>query len=292
MSFYNYCLGTLSLLKMRLKASKSFEHSYQWTVHWNDPQAIKQANKICLYAHFSDDGSIDSHCLKYLSELHELGFAIVFCSTSLLSEASIVSVKPVTQAILSRPNVGFDFGSWACAWRFLQEQGLQPKKQDVLLAHDSVYGPIHPLKDTFERMNKKSLDFWGMTTNSFPREHLQSYFLYFNKAMVGGQEFNDYLMDVKLLHNKNRLILDHEIRLTSHFTKKGFSWEAAFLIEARDFEPLMLRAKSFFNPDPTIWLWNQLIEKHKFPFLKKSVVKYNPNNVLSLADVHEWVAGN
>jgi rhamnosyltransferase len=103
---------------------------------------------ICIFAHYDRDGIVDQHVLHYLKALKDCGFATVFVTASPIDEASRTEVGRHCIDCIERENVGHDFGSWPAGlarWRDRVSGRL-------LLANDSVYGPLLPLKPQLDRM--------------------------------------------------------------------------------------------------------------------------------------------
>jgi hypothetical protein len=104
--------------------------------------------RTCLFVHFDPHGRIDPHVMRYLAALKGCGLDIVFISSCDLQPEAVAAVEPLTAAIVTRQNKGLDFAGWALALelfpRLLQSDSL-------VIANDSVYGPVGDLGALFER---------------------------------------------------------------------------------------------------------------------------------------------
>lgn len=54
----------------------------------------------------------------------------------------------------NQKNIGYDFGSWACA--IVEMKNCIKEYKKLILANDSVYGPLFDLDEFFSSMNKKT----------------------------------------------------------------------------------------------------------------------------------------
>ncbi|HTV30272.1 MAG TPA: hypothetical protein VMF32_21150, partial [Xanthobacteraceae bacterium] len=96
---------------------------------------------VCLFAHFDKDDRIDDYVLRYLAQLRELNFSIVFISTSRLPAAETARLQGTCCDVILRDNAGLDFASWSVG--FAKHAAAIGGR--LLLANDSVYGPVGSL---------------------------------------------------------------------------------------------------------------------------------------------------
>src|SRR5438045_8800342 len=89
--------------------------------------------------------------------------------------------------------------------------------KEVLMANDSVFGPLYDLGPIISTMNKR-FDIWGMTDSYEINYHLQSYFLYFNEPAIKSETWLDFWqrMDFTGLSNWD-IIVKYEIGLSQCF---------------------------------------------------------------------------
>ena len=105
---------------------------------------------VCLFAHFDKDDRLDDYVLRYLATLKELNFAIILISTSHLAAADIARAQLLCDDIIFRENTGLDFASWSAGFA---KHGSSIRGR-LLLANDSVYGPIGSLKSSLDRLTR------------------------------------------------------------------------------------------------------------------------------------------
>jgi lipopolysaccharide biosynthesis protein len=73
--------------------------------------------------------------------------------------------------VLLRENSGLDFASWSAG--FAKHAPMMGAR--LLLANDSVYGPIGDLRHGLERLTCRPADFYGMVESVEIAPHLQSW---------------------------------------------------------------------------------------------------------------------
>src|SRR5579872_6975427 len=113
---------------------------------------------FCLFAHFDKDDKVDEYVLRYLKHIKELNFSIVFISTARLPPGEVERLRSDCFDVIVRENVGLDFGSWAVGFA----KHAAAINGRLLLANDSVYGPIGSLPDAVDRLTSRPADFYGL----------------------------------------------------------------------------------------------------------------------------------
>ena len=142
-----------------------------------DPGARRM---LCILAHFDRDGMIDDYVVHYLQALDALGCETVLVSTAAkLDAADIRKILPFCSKYIVKQNIGHDFASWRTG---LAAVGDLSRYDRVIIANDSVYGPLQNLSGVFAKMADRKVSFWGITDSLKYGRHLQSYFLVFERG--------------------------------------------------------------------------------------------------------------
>lgn len=264
--------------------------------------------RVAIFAHFDALGVVHEHTIRYLESLRDAGLDVVFVSNSgrLAPDAS-ASVYAVCKSVLVRRNIGYDFGAWREAMDIL---GLpRPNTEMLILANDSVYGPLHPLHETLRRICFAEAPVWGLTESWQKDYHLQSYFLAFGPQALQSTAWAQFWRQVRPAPSKRWIIRHYEIGLSQVMMQSGLPCKAVWpnreLLrklyddaagdgEAALAVPITARARQadrirtchasgqHFNP--TADLWRQLLQGG-FPFVKRELLYSNPTRV---ADQPEW----
>lgn len=221
---------------------------------------------VCLFAHFDKDDRVDDYVLRYLKEIKNLRFSIVFISTSKLPKMETERLQVNCDEIILRPNSGHDFGSWSEGFGRLAEN----IRGRLLLANDSVYGPIGSLAAAFDQLTAKSADFYGFVESIEREPHLQSWFLLFEPWVVRHPEFDAIFRQPFSAMTKRRVIENGEINLSRRLRGAGFEYEALYSTKRSGL------AAQYLPANPTQFLWRELLIQEQIPFLKVELLRDNP----------------
>jgi Rhamnan synthesis protein F len=269
------------------------------------------ATRIALYVHYSASGRISEMVRGQLDELRRLGYSIVFVSMAdRIPDDDWQAVRSLAALVAQRSNFGLDFG----AWRDLLPEVCRrwPVIDELLLANDSILGPIHPLAPAIDTMRAAGPGLFGMTESLQGSPHLQSYMLLARGVPV----VEDLIYFVRTLYvssSKWILVRMGEIRLSRWMRRRGHRVAALFgyerLVQAavadpRERQRLKLVYKRLGNLDelsdddmvailrrwplnPTHHLWRVLATQFHCPFLKTELIVRNP---AGLPGVAHWGA--
>lgn len=243
--------------------------------------------KACLFASWDPDGRIDIYIINYLAELYSKGFDIYFCTTSsVLDQQDLSSAMKYCRVVTHRTNIGLDFASWGLLWRKNPELAGY---KSILLANDSVFGPLRDLEPHFNRINDLEADIVGMTDSWEKYYHIQSYFLFFKEAALTGGFLDDFLNGVQLTLNKEKIIEKYEVGISQAAIRKRLRVCALYpYLEVRDKAISYGREFQYHELirtqpcNSTIFMWDLLLKDFNFPFLKTELLKINRKGSLNI----------
>ncbi|GEM_PF-1748547 len=228
---------------------------------------------LCIFSHYDKDNHIADYVIYYLDQLSQCGCDIIFVSTSTsLSAIERKKIAPFCRKIIIKANRGRDFSAFKCGLTYAQNLSHYEK---VILANDSVYGPFFPLTDIIQYGDKNNLDMWGATDSFEYRYHIQSYFVVFNKKMIQSHSFNQFWQGVYPLRSRTNIIMRYEIGMSSFFLRHGFKL-GAFCPYMAIQQDLGLQSKLL---NTTHYLWDTLITRYRYPFIKRELLAFNPAKV-------------
>ena len=284
----------------------------EWAMATEPGGLITLGSKVCVFVHWDGAGDVRPHVLNQVQSLAEAGLSVVFVTNAgKLLPGPMARLQTMCAAILIRGNVGYDFGAW--------REGLgrlalpRPDTAMVVIANDSVYGPVRSLASVLGRIDFGLADVWGCTDSWQHRYHLQSYFMAFSPAVLRSPVWSAFWADVRPTWSKGWLIRLYEVGLTQALLKAGFRcraiWPYQALVRDIDAELLMdhkeggpnladpaIRARQVHARrlraavvervalNPTSDLWRQLLSAG-YPFIKRELLRDNPTRV---PDVAEW----
>lgn len=227
---------------------------------------------VCLYTHFDYEDKIDAYVYFALNKLRECGYKIVFISTcKKLSKADRKLLRSFCHAAVLRANIGLDFGGWA---EVINSYPQLYDSENLLLANDSVYGPVNDINSLIIRMQEQGCDFWGATESYQFQPHLQSYFINYSNKVLRSDVFKQFWEGFKNIDNKMELIQAYEISLTPLLKNHGFSYASVF----NDFVDCR-QMNGFSKLNPVHHLWKELLAIYISPFIKVELLRNNPYGV-------------
>ncbi len=237
--------------------------------------------KICLMSHFDVHDIVDPHVIYYLSKLQIQKIEVIFISSCpTLKEFEIEKIKPYCSTIILKKNFGFDFSCWQEALKHVKNILTY---DSLILANDSVYGPLCDLGILFSEMEEEKYDLMGALESWERTRHLQSFFLVFNKKIIHDSCFkNFFLKHIKLSRSKENIIFTTELRLANYFRERGFHVGAYVSIPTLQNKLQKFKYELVYNdytPDfisaqnPSLFFSDFLIKRLNFPFLKVSLFR-------------------
>lgn len=241
----------------------------------------------CLFAHYNSNGTVNGSVYRLLRALGQLPCHLVFITNSSLGEVDREQVNRCAESvtIVVRENLGNDFGAWQ---EVLVKHSIDIKTRYLILANDSVFGPLYDFRQLFLEMAQKhpDADYWGITDSFEGEWHIQSYFIVLSSAVFLSEAFQDFW---KIEFNqlpKIEIIKRGEIGLSSALKKAGFKGAVLAPSVAVD----AASANPAFAMNNTHFFWQQLVSDFQSPFIKKELLLKNPNNLKSVKTIFAFVA--
>jgi len=246
---------------------------------------------LCVLAHFDRDGLIDDYVVRYVQALDAIGCeTVIVSSAENLREESIAKILPYCSRYIVKQNIGYDFASWRTGLHTVGDLGGYDR---VIVANDSVYGPLQDLGDLFSTMERRKLPFWGITDSLKYGRHLQSYFLVFEREVTQSAAFRDFWRRLPDYRHKYVVIIQCEVGLTQRLASAGFEFAAYCPVEKiqENLQKDVGLSDILRDPrvSPTHRGWRSLLEAG-CPFVKIQLLRDNPLNVPGL-DNWETVLG-
>ena len=249
---------------------------------------------LTVFAHFDVDGLVAPHVRRYLDALAEVSSKLVVVSSSPLTAASsavLAGYGPLVQ----RDNAGYDFYSWRTG--LVDTPGWQDAGS-ILLANDSMVGPVRPLREVLGQLDARGFDHAGITTSDEIQPHVQSYFARFGPRAVASPVFQAFWLGIPVVDDRYWVIRRFELGLSRLMRYEGLSMGAYFeptryerslaqerkaaSVGRRDPE-LLTRARAALRPagrvqpaDLTLSLADRILDDGRMPFIKVSFLRDDP----------------
>lgn len=238
----------------------AFVEGIRSQVRWEGDNRVPVAVKrIAVVAQFSTTRKMTRSFSRLVHELagHDY-FVLVSSACTDPGELEWPEPLPANVAVLRKPNIGYDFGSWATAF-ILCPQIFSAER--VLQINDSLVGPFWSLDAVLGDFESSYGDWWGMVRSFQVEPHLQSFFLGFTPTVLTSTTFQDYWASVKVESTKQRVIDRYEFGLSTRLYNEGFV-STAFLEAPRVVHPGL-------NPMIDGWRETLLVG---VPFIKRELL--------------------
>lgn len=236
-------------------------------------------NRYCICVFWEKDGIVRDYVIYYLKGLQEIANKVLVAVNGKLTDESKEKLESLGVEIFQRENNGLDFGGWKDAIGKIGYDELL-KYDELILTNTTCYGPIYPLSEMFDEMESRDCDFWGITKHPSAKyeimpgypiiEHIQSYFLVFNRNVISSKCFKNWWENVKYYNEYNKIVSYYEVQLTKYFENNGFKSDS--------FVNLSLHDKAIDNP---LYYTHKILKKVRLPLIKCKALVMDYNVELS-----------
>ena len=237
-------------------------------------------NSICIFAHFNKNNNLEDYVIDYIKTLKELVDEIIFVSTSDIETEKISLLKKITNKIIIKENVGYDFGSWREGLLFIRKN-YKNLPNEIILCNDSCYISKDLFKDSISKMRKKrNIDFWGITTNYTLFKHIQSYFIAINSEPLKDKRLWDLFYKWGGEDSKVNYIINNEIGLSKFLLKQKYIMNSLIKLNILQLSFLTFKYKILFINDYLINIIKLIISKIFIKKIDEKVLKERKKNLL------------
>lgn len=231
----------------------------------------QDAKRLVIYFIYDRDGRVDDYILYMLKDLEKNAEDLFIVVNGTLQEESKNKLLFYTDKILERENRGFDVWAYKEAMESIGWDKLVTYSEVVLMNY-TIMGPIYPLKEMFDTMADRDVDFWGVTkfhqTDFDPfgtvpygyiPDHIQTHFLVFRQSLLTSRELRDYWDNMPMIVSYQDSVGRHEASFTRRFADYGYKWDV--YVDSEEYRVLTYQ--------PIISVAKQMIEKKRCPFFKR-----------------------
>ncbi len=227
--------------------------------------------RLGIYFFYDQDGIVDDYVTYLLDDLiKSMQDMVVVCNGFLNADGRKVFNK-YTKDIIVRENKGLDVWAYKTALDYIGWERLQ-EYDEIILLNATIMGPIYPFAEMFQKMDKRDLDFWGITKYGkeefdpfgcnpygYIPEHIQSHFMVYRRTLINSQEFQSYWNNIPEINSYKESVGMHESYFTKYFADKGFKWDV--YVNTDDYEGQ--------TTYPLIFYPKELIEQKSCPIFKR-----------------------
>lgn len=221
--------------------------------------------RLGIYCFYDKYGHAASFIKTFLDDLMDNLDDLVVVVNGQLSDQARQLFSEYTKTIIVRENKGLDVAAYKQAILTLGWEKLE-SYDEVICLNDTVMGPVYPFREMFACMDRKDVDFWGITTyagETVDKEqiptHLQAYWHAYRRSLVSSPAFHEYWETMPLWKDYAEVTRKHEMTFTKHFTDLGFTW--ASYIDWRKYQG--------YSSYPLLYMPMQIVRDDRCPIFKR-----------------------
>lgn len=221
--------------------------------------------RLGIYCFYDKYGHAASFIKTFLDDLMDNLDDLVVVVNGQLSDQARQLFSEYTKTIIVRENKGLDVAAYKQAILTLGWEKLE-SYDEVICLNDTVMGPVYPFREMFACMDRKDVDFWGITAyagETVDKEqiptHLQAYWHAYRRSLVSSPAFHEYWETMPLWKDYAEVTRKHEMTFTKHFTDLGFTW--ASYIEWRKYQG--------YSSYPLLYMPMQIVRDDRCPIFKR-----------------------
>ena len=221
--------------------------------------------RLGIYCFYDKYGHAASFIKTFLDDLMDNLDDLVVVVNGQLSDQARQLFSEYTKTIVVRENKGLDVAAYKQAILTLGWEKLE-SYDEVICLNDTVMGPVYPFREMFACMDRKDVDFWGITAyagETVDKEqiptHLQAYWHAYRRSLVSSPAFHEYWETMPLWKDYAEVTRKHEMTFTKHFTDLGFTW--ASYIEWRKYQG--------YSSYPLLYMPMQIVRDDRCPIFKR-----------------------
>lgn len=232
--------------------------------------------RCCICVFWDKNGIVRDYVTYYIKGLQEVCEKVYFAVNGEISEDGRKKLEELGAEIFVRENKGLDFGAWKTSVEKIGYEELS-KYDELILTNTTCYGPIYPLSEMFDEMEKRDCDFWGITkhpaTDNYMIpddektkiiEHIQSYFTVFNKKIVLSEAFKTWWENIELFEDYKKVVGYYETKMTKYFEDAGFKSDSYTDTKLYD-----------GYTDNPMFCTDKILEKMRLPLIKRKAIVNN-----------------
>lgn len=221
--------------------------------------------RLGIYCFYDKYGHAASFIKTFLDDLRDNLDDLVVVVNGQLSDQARQLFSEYTKTIIVRENKGLDVAAYKQAILTLGWEKLE-SYDEVICLNDTVMGPVYPFREMFACMDRKDVDFWGITAyagETVDKEqiptHLQAYWHAYRRSLVSSPAFHEYWETMPLWKDYAEVTRKHEMTFTKHFTDLGFTW--ASYIDWRKYQG--------YSSYPLLYMPMQIVRDDRCPIFKR-----------------------
>ena len=252
---------------------------------------------LAVLVHYDPHGMVADHVRHTIDTLRPAADRLVFVTTADLQPAARARLDTVDD-VIARPNTGYDFYSWRTG---LLANPDWPDHDRVILANDSIVGPLAPAASLLDHMAATGAGAYGITISHQYLTHLQSYFMAFAPTLLRNPYFHAFWHAMPAIDDRERVIDEYELGLARLLADLATPLAATFTPTPHEERVMAARIASHHRgpigapfaaaaayalqpvrrvaDSPVLGLWDRVFDDSRLPAVKVSLFSRNPYRI-------------
>ncbi len=243
----------------------------------------KNVKRLAVFFFFDEKGIVDDYIIYLLNDLKQNIDELLFVSNGKLCEEGRAKVIKLTNNILERENKGFDVWAYKEGIEYYGWDKLA-NYDEIILLNYTIFGPLFPFKMMFDEMNKRDLDFWGITKHhkvdfdafgtckyGYIPEHIQSSFLVIRNHLLTSNDYQSFWNNMPMINSYADSVGLYEAIFTKDFMEMGYKGDV--FVNTDDLRE--------FTRYPLMMMSYELVKNRKCPVIKRKSFSQSYYDMLS-----------
>lgn len=227
--------------------------------------------RCAIFLYYDREGKVDDYVIYLLESLKPHVSNLLAVCNGTLTEEGTRRLEGVADEVMFRENSGFDVGGYREGLFYYGFKELA-KYDEVILFNYTFFGPLYPFSEMFDEMEKRDLDFWGITRHykvepdpyganryGYLPEHIQSHFLVLRNRFFMSSDYKEFIFNLKNPTSYVESICEYETIFTKYFEDLGYKWDT--YVDTSEYEGYAYCPIMFYLKD--------MIEKKRCPIVKR-----------------------
>ena len=242
--------------------------------------------RIVIFFFFDPDGIVDRYVEYFLADLERNADRVVVVCNGKLTEDGHDRLTRHSREIIVRENRGFDVWAYKTGIEHVSWNGLD-SYDEMVLCNFTSFGPLYPFAEMFSAMERREVDFWGITKfnrvgydplgtieyNYIP-EHIQSNFIAVRRRLFRSPEYRKFWDTMPPINSYDDSIGKYEAVFTKKFADLGYRW--ATYVQTEDMNDV--------TTQPLMMCSLELVAHRRCPIVKRRMFFHNYFDILAETD--------
>ena len=231
---------------------------------------VSGKKRMAVYCFYDKDGIVDGYVPVFLRGLREVTDGICVVVNGEIRDSGLQILESLSDKVILRPNEGYDVTAYKTGLEYTLSHDADISS--LIICNNTLFGPFYPLKEMFDEMERRELDFWGVTafkgdpgdpfgtiSYGYIPEHVQSFFMVFENRFIETEDFRRFWRDLPEIRRYEEAIGYFEAVFTKKMGDLGYCWDVYMNCPETD----------GFTKDPLRDFPRYLIERKRCPVMKK-----------------------